>query len=110
MPTSFRSRDARNVDPRLEFGETHRVSLSASPCRYALTRSALSSKLEPASPRDCIPVIGFADNAVVLVWALRSTIRVAGTDAVEQHWTGTPEALNLIYRAARLQPSPPEAS
>jgi uncharacterized membrane protein YkvA (DUF1232 family) len=59
---------------------------------------------------DFIPVIGFADNAVVLVWALRSTIRVAGTDAVEQHWTGTPEALNLIYRAARLQPSPPEVS
>jgi uncharacterized membrane protein YkvA (DUF1232 family) len=54
---------------------------------------------------DFIPVIGFADNAIVLIWALRSTVRVAGTDAVEGHWTGTPEGLGVIYRAMRIQPS-----
>ena len=54
---------------------------------------------------DFIPVIGFADNAIVLIWALRSTVRLAGTDAVEGHWTGTPEGLGVIYRAMRIQPS-----
>ena len=59
---------------------------------------------------DFIPVIGFADNAIVLIWALRSTVRVAGTDAVEGHWTGTPEGLGVIYRAMRIQPSNREVS
>ena len=59
---------------------------------------------------DFIPVIGFADNAIVLIWALRSTVRLAGTDAVEGHWTGTPEGLGVIYRAMRIEPSNREVS
>jgi uncharacterized membrane protein YkvA (DUF1232 family) len=59
---------------------------------------------------DFIPVIGFADYAIVLIWALRSTVRVAGTDAVEGHWTGTPEGLGVIYGAMRIQPSNREVS
>ena len=53
---------------------------------------------------DFIPVVGFADNAIVLIWALRSTVRAAGTDAVDRHWTGSSDGLTIVYRAARLRP------
>ena len=56
---------------------------------------------------DFVPVIGFADNAIVLCWALRSTVRVAGTSAVEQHWSGSREGLVVLYRAMRLQRAGP---
>ena len=46
-------------------------------------RIAIIYNLQPINLiPDFIPVIGFADNAIVLIWALRSTIRVAGTNAV----------------------------
>jgi len=51
---------------------------------------------------DFIPVIGLADNAIVLIWALRSTVRIAGVAVVEQHWPGSPEGLAVLYRAVRL--------
>ena len=55
---------------------------------------------------DWIPVIGYADNIVVVCWALRSVIRVAGTTAVEQHWRGTPASLAQLYRLLRVNPQP----
>ena len=63
---------------------------------------------------DWIPVIGFADNVVVISWALRSVVRRAGLRAVESHWKGSPEALSQLYRALRVDPealslsNPPE--
>jgi uncharacterized membrane protein YkvA (DUF1232 family) len=51
---------------------------------------------------DFIPVIGFADNVVVLAWALRSTVRHAGPDAVQRHWKGSPASLAALYRVLRL--------
>jgi uncharacterized membrane protein YkvA (DUF1232 family) len=51
---------------------------------------------------DWIPVIGFADNVVVISWALRSVVRRAGFQAVESHWKGTPEGLAQLYRALRV--------
>jgi uncharacterized membrane protein YkvA (DUF1232 family) len=54
---------------------------------------------------DFIPVIGFVDNAVVLAWALRSTVRLAGPDAVARHWAGTPEELDALYRIIRVKPA-----
>jgi uncharacterized membrane protein YkvA (DUF1232 family) len=58
---------------------------------------------------DFIPVIGFADNVVVLAWALRSTVRIAGPDAVKRHWKGSPASLAALYRVLRL-PSAPSGS
>ena len=55
---------------------------------------------------DWIPVIGYADNIVVVCWALRSVIRVAGATAVEQHWRGTPASLAQLYRLVRVNPQP----
>ena len=51
---------------------------------------------------DFIPVVGFLDDAVLVVWALRSITRSAGAEALERHWPGTPEGL----RALRLIAGP----
>lgn len=49
---------------------------------------------------DVIPVIGYADDAVLVVWTLRSVARLAGAEAVERHWPGTPEGLQTVTRLA----------
>jgi len=51
---------------------------------------------------DFIPVIGYADDAIVIAWALRSVTRAAGLGAIERHWPGTPEGLSVLRRLARL--------
>lgn len=51
---------------------------------------------------DFIPVIGYADDAIVVALALRSVTRAAGPDAVARHWPGTPEGLAALNRVARL--------
>ena len=51
---------------------------------------------------DWIPVVGFADNVVVICWALRSAIRTAGAEAVAAHWSGRDESLVQLYNALRL--------
>jgi uncharacterized membrane protein YkvA (DUF1232 family) len=57
---------------------------------------------------DFVPVIGFADNVVVLGWALRSTVRLTDEQVVARHWTGTPEELDTLYRVAHITRAPPE--
>jgi uncharacterized membrane protein YkvA (DUF1232 family) len=52
---------------------------------------------------DFVPVIGLADNLVITVWALRSTVRHAGKEAITRHWPGTPDGLATIFRLARLE-------
>jgi uncharacterized membrane protein YkvA (DUF1232 family) len=47
---------------------------------------------------DFIPVVGYADDALVVALALRSVIRVAGPEAIERHWPGTPEGLGALKR------------
>lgn len=54
---------------------------------------------------DFVPVIGFADNVVVLAWALRSTVRIAGPGAVELNWEGSLPSLATLYRVLRLSGS-----
>lgn len=51
---------------------------------------------------DFIPVIGYADDAVIVVLALRTVTRAAGPAALEQHWPGTPEGLAAVRRLAGL--------
>ena len=47
---------------------------------------------------DVIPVIGYADDAVVVALVLRSVVRRAGPDAVQRHWPGTPDGLAALNR------------
>ena len=45
---------------------------------------------------DFLPVIGFADDAIVVAIVLRSAIRRAGIEAIERHWPGTPAGLETV--------------
>lgn len=47
---------------------------------------------------DFLPVIGYADDVVVVVIALRGVVRVAGSDVIERHWPGTPDGLAELLR------------
>lgn len=51
---------------------------------------------------DFIPVVGFADNLVVTYWALRSTVRAAGPEALRRNWPGSEEGLALVFRLAGI--------
>lgn len=51
---------------------------------------------------DFIPVLGYADDAIVVALALRSVVRRAGEDAVVRHWPGTAEGLRTVQRLAGL--------
>jgi uncharacterized membrane protein YkvA (DUF1232 family) len=54
---------------------------------------------------DFIPVIGYADDAVIVALALRSVTRHAGAEALERHWPGTPDGLAAVRRLAGLGPA-----
>jgi len=56
---------------------------------------------------DVIPVIGYADDAIVAAVALRSVVRRAGAEALERHWTGTEEGLKVVRRLAGLPAEAP---
>ncbi|MFF5213088.1 YkvA family protein [Streptosporangium sp. NPDC000396] len=47
---------------------------------------------------DFIPVIGYADDVIIIAFVLRSVIRHAGPDALTKHWPGTPEGLTTVRR------------
>lgn len=49
---------------------------------------------------DFIPVLGYADDAIVIALTLRSVVRHAGPEALERHWPGTPEGLAAVFRLA----------
>jgi len=51
---------------------------------------------------DFIPVLGYADDALVVALALRSVTRRAGSDALARHWPGTPAGLRTVQRLAGL--------
>ena len=55
---------------------------------------------------DFIPVLGYADDAIIAVLVLRSVVRRAGADAVRRHWAGTEDGLAALARAARLELPP----
>jgi uncharacterized membrane protein YkvA (DUF1232 family) len=47
---------------------------------------------------DFIPVIGYADDAIIVAVALRSVIRHSGPDVIRRHWPGPPDGLAAILR------------
>ena len=51
---------------------------------------------------DFIPVLGYADDAIIVALAVRSVARRAGPDALSKHWPGTPEGLDAVRRLCRL--------
>ena len=51
---------------------------------------------------DVVPVLGYADDVVVVALALRSVVRRAGGDAVADAWPGGPAGLAVVRRLAGL--------
>lgn len=47
---------------------------------------------------DIIPVIGYADDVIIVILVLRSVLRVAGREAIERHWSGSPDGLFAVLR------------
>ena len=55
---------------------------------------------------DFIPVIGYADDAIIVAAVLRSVVRRAGAQAVHRNWPGTASGLVALWRAAALPGNP----
>jgi uncharacterized membrane protein YkvA (DUF1232 family) len=55
---------------------------------------------------DVLPVIGYADDAVLVAWVLRSVVRRAGDDALVGHWPGTAAGLAVVRRLAGTSDEP----
>jgi uncharacterized membrane protein YkvA (DUF1232 family) len=51
---------------------------------------------------DFVPVIGYADDVIVIGLTLRSVVRRAGPQVVARHWPGTPEGLETVRRVTCL--------
>jgi uncharacterized membrane protein YkvA (DUF1232 family) len=54
---------------------------------------------------DFVPVIGYADDVVIIAVVLRSVVRRAGPEVLERHWPGTADGLRVVRRLT--QPSAP---
>ncbi|MFE5338156.1 YkvA family protein [Isoptericola sp. NPDC056573] len=50
---------------------------------------------------DVIPVLGWADDVVVVVLVLRAVVRSAGPDVVRRHWPGTDDGLAVLRLLVR---------
>lgn len=56
---------------------------------------------------DVIPVLGYADDVIIVALALRAILRSVGPDALDRHWRGTPEGLALVRRLAGAEVESP---
>ena len=68
--------------------------------RLALLLAYLASPIDLVP--DFIPVVGYADDAILVAATLRSVARVAGAPALTRHWPGTPQGLAAVRRLAGL--------
>ena len=67
-----------------------------------MTTSA-ALRLLPDLVPDLVPVLGYADDAVVVALALRSVVRSAGADALARHWPGDQAGLDVVGRLAGVR-------
>jgi uncharacterized membrane protein YkvA (DUF1232 family) len=58
---------------------------------------------------DFVPVLGYADDVLVVALVLRSVVRRAGADALGRHWPGTSEGLAAVRRLAGLSTDLPDS-
>ncbi|MBY8850310.1 YkvA family protein [Saccharothrix longispora] len=68
--------------------------------RVALLLVYLASPIDLVP--DFIPVLGYADDAIVVAAVLRGVVRRAGLDAVRGHWPGTDDGFAALTRLTGL--------
>lgn len=51
---------------------------------------------------DVIPIIGLADDIVLVALVLRSVVRRAGPDALDRHWAGTDQGLHALKQLVKI--------
>ena len=56
---------------------------------------------------DFIPVLGYADDAIIVTIVLRSVARRAGVGAVRVHWPGTDDGFTALARLTGLPDTTP---
>jgi uncharacterized membrane protein YkvA (DUF1232 family) len=56
---------------------------------------------------DFIPVLGYADDAIIVTAVLRSVVRRAGAGAVRAHWPGTDDGFAALARLTGLSANTP---
>lgn len=66
---------------------------------FLMTYLALPIDLIP----DFIPVLGYADDAIVVVAVLRSIVRRVGIEPLRASWPGTPDGFTVLCRLAGVQ-------
>ncbi|MGV9385412.1 YkvA family protein [Nonomuraea sp. NPDC003707] len=79
------------ADPDLPRGVRVRLAL-------LLAYLALPIDLVP----DFIPLLGYADDAIIVTAVLRSVVRRAGLPAVRRHWPGTDDGFAVLARLTGL--------
>jgi uncharacterized membrane protein YkvA (DUF1232 family) len=82
-------------DPTMPRGVRVRLAL-------LLAYLALPIDLTP----DFIPILGYADDAIIVAAVLRSVVRRAGQDAVRRHWPGTDEGYAALTRLTGIDQTP----
>ncbi len=55
---------------------------------------------------DFIPILGYADDAIIVAIALRFVIRHAGAETITRHWPGTPQGLQAVARLTGVSIAP----
>lgn len=56
---------------------------------------------------DFVPVLGYADDVVIVAAVLRGVVRRAGLEAVRGHWPGTPAGFGVLCRLTGMGASGP---
>lgn len=59
---------------------------------------------------DFVPVLGYADDAIIVIAVLRSVVRRAGIQAVRRHWPGTDDGFTALCRLTGLPTGEPPAT
>ncbi len=59
---------------------------------------------------DVIPILGYADDAIIVALTLRSVARHAGAGALRRHWPGTDDGYAALCRLTGIRPHDPNSS